>query len=106
MIGILDKYSGLFLDILGGFDEIAAETQEKQMLGQEQMRFAAQTMAAIFGGPGIFYVYLSFYKPYEAITGLIYLSIATALALYADRTGETRPLLARAKAVFRGKRRS
>ena len=80
------------------------------MLAQEHMRFAAQTMAAIFGGPGIFYVYLSFYKPYEAITGLIYLAIATALALYADRAGETLPLargtLARAKAVFRGKRRS
>ncbi len=80
------------------------------MLAQEQMRFAAQTMAAIFGGPGIFYVYLSFYKPHEAITGFIYLAIATALALYAERSGEARPLargtLARAKAVIRGKRRS
>jgi hypothetical protein len=62
------------------------------MLAPNQMRFAAQAMAAIFGGPGLFYIYLSFYSPWEAVTGIFYLAIATALALYADRTGDSRPV--------------
>lgn len=77
------------------------------MLANEQMRYGAQAMAAIFGGPGIFYIWLSFYKPGQAVTGLIYLAIATALALYADRKGKSRPAGRRALARIRilGKRR-
>ena len=51
------------------------------MLANEHMRWGAQTMAAIFGGPGIFYIIESFARPADAITGIIYLLIATGLAL-------------------------
>jgi hypothetical protein len=77
------------------------------MLEQEQMRFGARVMAAIFGGPGIFYLWLSFYEPINAVNALIYLVLATALALYADGKSEPRAAraMARAKAILRGKRR-
>ena len=78
------------------------------MLAQEQMRFGAQVMAAIFGGPGIFYVWQSFHTPIDAVTALIYLAIATALALYAEGKTEHRAaqaVAARCKAILRGKRR-
>jgi hypothetical protein len=79
------------------------------MLGNDQMRIAAQCMAAIFGGPGIFYIYLSFYRPDHAVTGLIYLAIATALAWVADAKPEARPArrgaLAWCKSVIQSKRR-
>ena len=51
------------------------------MLANEHMRWGAQTMAAIFGGPGIFYILESFARPADAVTGIIYLLIATGLAL-------------------------
>ena len=80
------------------------------MLAHEQMRFGARIMAAIFGGPGIFYVWESFYQPIDAVRALIYLAIATALALYADGTAEQRAAarigaVARCKAILRAKRR-
>jgi hypothetical protein len=70
------------------------------MLANDQMRIAAQCLAAIFGGPGIFYIWLSYYRPGQAVTGFIYLAIATVLALYADRKGESRPVLRGAVARF------
>jgi hypothetical protein len=51
------------------------------MLAGEQMRWSARCMAAMFGGPGVFYAWLSFFEPREAITAIIYLVIATALIL-------------------------
>lgn len=80
------------------------------MLAQEQMRFGAQVMAAIFGGPGIFYLWLSFHQPIDALTALIYLAIAAALALYAEGKTEHRAARAvavatRCRAILRGKRR-
>jgi hypothetical protein len=79
------------------------------MLAHEQMRFGAQIMAAIFGGPGVFYVVLSFQRPRDALTGLIYLVIATTLALYAGGKPEPRTVrrgaVARCKAILLGKRR-
>ena len=58
------------------------------MLASEQMRFSAQIMAAIFGGPGIFYVVESFGTPNYALTGIIYLVIATALVKFAEDKSE------------------
>lgn len=79
------------------------------MLAHEHMRFGARIMAAIFGGPGIFYFWLSFSEPANAVTALIYLGIATALALYAEGKAEPRAArigaLARCKAILSGKRR-
>jgi hypothetical protein len=82
------------------------------MFANEQMRMGAQIMAAIFGGPGIFYIWLSFEYPNtgDAVTGIIYLSVATALALASgkDTLGEPRPArshLARARALLRLRRR-
>jgi hypothetical protein len=54
------------------------------MLASEQMRYSAQIMAAIFGGPGIFYVIESFDMPDYALTGILYLVVATALAKFAE----------------------
>jgi hypothetical protein len=52
------------------------------MLGLDQMRFGAIVMAAIFGGPGVFYSVESFENSSFALTGVIYLGIGLAL-LYA-----------------------
>jgi hypothetical protein len=54
------------------------------MLASEQMRFSAQIMAALFGGPGIFYVIESFDTPNYALTSILYLVVATALAKFAE----------------------
>ena len=51
------------------------------MMSREHMRAGAQFLAAIFGGPGLFYLWLSFYRPEEAMTAILYLSIATAITL-------------------------
>ena len=79
------------------------------MLAHQQMRFGARIMAAIFGGPGIFYLWLSFERPIDGLTALIYLGIATTLALYAEDKSEPRlaprGAVARCKAILLGKRR-
>ena len=80
------------------------------MLAQDQMRFGAQIMAVVFGGPGIFYVWQSFHQPIDGLTALIYLAIATALALYAEGKTEHRAarvvaVAIRCKSILRGKRR-
>ena len=54
------------------------------MLATEQMRYGALILAAIFGGPGIFYDYISFFHPRYAVTALLYLVVATVLALCAE----------------------
>jgi len=61
------------------------------MLANEQMRWGARCMAAVFGGPGLFYAWLSFSDPRQAITAIIYLVIATSLALSAGEP-EQRPV--------------
>lgn len=49
------------------------------MSAMDQMRYGAIVMAAVFGGPGVFYSLESFAYPSFALTGLIYLVIAIAL---------------------------
>jgi hypothetical protein len=68
------------------------------MLAHEQMKWGARALAAILGGPGIFYLWLSFNHPENAITAVIYLALATALSIYA---GEPSARPARRKANFR-----
>jgi hypothetical protein len=79
------------------------------MLAHEQMRWGAQIMAAMFGGPGIFYILESFNDPGNALTGLIYLGMATALMVMALGPAEAgagaTAALARAKAVLRTRKR-
>lgn len=50
------------------------------------MRLSGQAMAAILGGPGIFYLWLSFYDPLAAVRATIMLGAATAISicLYPD----------------------
>ena len=60
------------------------------MFAAHQMRFGAIVMAAIFGGPGVFYSVESFLDPSFALTGIIYLGIGLAL-LYAAQTTEPAP---------------
>jgi hypothetical protein len=79
------------------------------MLNNEQMRIGAQCMAAIFGGPGVFYVIESFHSAENAVTGFIYLAIATALAVVSAPKAEARTArggaLAWCKAVIQPRRR-
>lgn len=60
------------------------------MLATEQMRYGARILAAIFGGPGVFYVWLSFFRANYAVTALIYLVVATALALSAEEPSSSK----------------
>ena len=75
------------------------------MHAQEQMRYGARILAAIFGGPGIFYLYLSFQRPDMAFTAVIYLLIAVALSFYAGE-GAEQPGAVRALALCRSVIRS
>jgi hypothetical protein len=74
------------------------------MLAKDHLRYGALTMAAIFGGPGVFYVYESFINPRDALTAIIYLVIATALALSVEEKAAPKPgrrsALARCKAIL------
>jgi len=67
------------------------------MLAHEQMRWGARILAAMFGGPGIFYLWLSFNHPENSLTAVIYLALATVLSIYA---GEPSLRPARRKAVI------
>lgn len=77
------------------------------MLPHEQMRIGAQLLAAVFGGPGIFYVWRSFGNPGDAATAVLYLALATVLALYAGAPakGPSLGALARCRALLARKRR-
>lgn len=77
------------------------------MQANDQMRRGAQIMAAIFGGPGIFYVWASFYNPSDALTAILYLGTATTLALLSeDKSGApTGATLRRCLALIRPSRR-
>jgi hypothetical protein len=39
-------------------------------------------MAAVLGGPGIFYVWLSFYDPLAAVRAAIFLGAAMAISIF------------------------
>lgn len=77
------------------------------MLPQEQMRMGAQILAAIFGGPGVFYVWRSFDNPDDGLRAAFHLVVASLLALYSGA-----PIrmdlgtLARCRALLARKRRS
>lgn len=49
-------------------------------------RLGGQALSAILGGPGVFYVWYSFYEPWQAANAVILLGAATAisLSLYPD----------------------
>jgi hypothetical protein len=59
------------------------------MLPLEQMRMGAQVLAAIFGGPGIFYLWRSFGSSGDALNAALYLAIATTLILVAGAPSRT-----------------
>jgi hypothetical protein len=48
----------------------------------DSMRIGGQAMAAILGGPGVFYLWCSFYEPVMALKALIALGAATAISVF------------------------
>lgn len=46
------------------------------------MRLGSQTLAAILGGPGIFYVWYSFYAPWAAANAVILLGCAIGISVF------------------------
>jgi hypothetical protein len=52
------------------------------MSGNIIMRLGGQAMAAVLGGPGIFYVWLSFYDPLAAVRATIFLGAAMAISIF------------------------
>lgn len=78
------------------------------MLPLEHMRMGAQVLAAIFGGPGIFYLWRSFGGAADcqgdALNAVLYLIAATALVLVAGQP-EKAKAPARRRALFSRKRR-
>jgi CBS-domain-containing membrane protein len=55
-------------------------------MSEHFIRIGGQALAAILGGPGIFYVWYSFYQPVMAASAIILLGAALALSvsLYPD----------------------
>lgn len=47
----------------------------------EEMRIGARALSIILGGPGIFYIWHSFYAPFDAVKAVIFLGAATAINL-------------------------
>ncbi len=45
------------------------------------MRLGGQALAAVLGGPGIFYLWCSFYEPIFGVKALILLGAATAISI-------------------------
>jgi hypothetical protein len=73
----------------------------------EPMRLGSHVLAAVFGGPGVFYLYLSFYVPTLALKAFLFLGAATMinLLLYPDVLGSDRGFGALQRALARIKRR-
>lgn len=46
------------------------------------MRLGSQTLAAILGGPGVFYVWYSFYAPWAAANAVILLGCAIGISVF------------------------
>ncbi|HXQ52432.1 MAG TPA: hypothetical protein VN802_15165 [Stellaceae bacterium] len=78
------------------------------MLAHEQMRWGSQIMAAMFGGPGIFYILESFSDAGNALNGIVYLALATALIVVgqgkAEKTAAAAGALARVRAALQTKK--
>lgn len=47
----------------------------------EHMHLGSRALAAVLGGPGVFYVVHSFQVPTDALKGVIFLGAATAINL-------------------------
>lgn len=70
---------------------------------QEFMRMGARVLAATFGGPGIFYLWLGFHEiPGTALNAGFYLAAALVLTYVADTPGRAK---APARRPFSWKRR-
>ncbi len=70
---------------------------------QELMRMGARVLAATFGGPGIFFLWLSFGDiPGTALNAGLYLAAALVLTYVADASGRAK---ASARRPFSWKRR-
>ena len=51
-------------------------------MGEDSVRIGGQAMSAILGGPGMFYLWCSFYEPVFGLKALIMLGAATAISVY------------------------
>jgi hypothetical protein len=106
--GFFHEFRTVFVDISAAFHiNLPLDGRHNPMLPHEQMRIGAQILAAIFGGPGIFYVWRSFENSGDALTALFYLTMATVLALYAGAPIQIdgRRALVRCRALLSKRRR-
>jgi len=51
-------------------------------MSEHFMRVGAQALSAILGGPGIFYVWYSFYAPWTAADAVILLGCAVTISFF------------------------
>src|ERR1700676_1014785 len=51
-------------------------------MGEDSVRVGGQAMSAILGGPGVFYLWCSFYEPLFGLKALIMLGAATIISVY------------------------
>ena len=74
---------------------------------QEPMRLGSHVLAGILGGPGIFYLWESFYVPPLALKAFLFLAAATTinLLLYPDVLGGDRGIGAFQRVLARITRR-
>lgn len=49
------------------------------MIAYQMLRVALQTLSAVFGGIGVFALYVSFYQPVAGLTAILMLGTATAM---------------------------
>jgi len=50
-------------------------------MSEDSVRIGGQALAAILGGPGVFYLWCSFYEPLFGLKALIMLGAATAISV-------------------------
>lgn len=73
----------------------------------EPMRLGGHVLAAVFGGPGMFYLYLSFFLPILALKAFLFLGAAMIIniLLYPEVLGSDRGFAAFHRALARITRR-
>jgi hypothetical protein len=76
---LLDS-KGKICPYFGAF--VLFEGARTTMSANIMMRLGGQAMAAVLGGPGIFYVWLSFYDPLAALRATILLGAAIAISIF------------------------
>ena len=73
-----------------------------------EMRVGSQILAAVLGGPGVFYLWRSFYAPEDALRAVIFLGAAGAISfmLFRETSEHHRPSVLRRLLVRIGVRKN